>query len=148
MESETACLILNTYDISTSTTGTDYYNKTIDNQYGTISNNRMTLVWKNVDMRRVLGVLYDKYETFNMYLYQVNQGVAFTSAPTTGIYALIDIRINGLKFLNNGYNAISRNNTSSAFLTSYVLNTTTATTVTGTRDANVQPYHHNFREKC
>ena len=42
MESETACLILNTFDISSSTIGTDYYDKTIDNQYGTISNNRMT----------------------------------------------------------------------------------------------------------
>ena len=132
MESETACLILNTFDISTSTTGTDYYNTTIDNQYGTISNNRMTLTWKNVNMRQVLGVMYDKYETFNMYLYQVNQGVAFTTSPTTGIYALVDIRIKGLQFLNNGYNAISRNNTNTAFLTSYVLNLTTATTGTGT----------------
>ena len=132
MESETACLILNTFDINSSTTGTDYYDKTIDNQYGTISNNRMTLTWKNVNMRQVLGVMYDKYETFNMYLYQVNQGVAFTSSPTTGIYALVDIRIKGLQFLNNGYNAISRNNTNTAFLTSYVLNLTTATTGTGT----------------
>ena len=61
MESETACLILNTFDISTSTTVTDYKDKTIDNQYGTIDNNRCTITWKNVDMRRVLGVIYDKY---------------------------------------------------------------------------------------
>ena len=132
MESETACLILNTFDISTSTTASDFKDATIDNQYGTIANNRCTLTWKNVDMRRVLGVMYDKYETFNMYLYQINQGVAFTTSPTTGIYALVDIRIKGLQFLNNGYNAISRNNTNTAFLTSYVLNLTTATTGTGT----------------
>ena len=132
MEQETACLILNTFDISSSTTATVFYNLTVDNQYGTIANNRCTLTWKNIDMRRVLGVMYDKYETFNMYLYQVSQGVAFTASPTTGIYALVDIRIKGLQFLNNGYNAISRNNTNTAFLTSYVLNLTTATTGTGT----------------
>ena len=73
MESETACLILNSFDINSSTTTTDYYNKTIDNQYGTIENNRCTLKWKSINMRRVLGEMYDKYETFNMYLYQINQ---------------------------------------------------------------------------
>ena len=132
MESETACLILNTFDISSSITATDFFNKTVDNQFGTIANNRMTLTWKNVNMRQVLGVLYDKYETFNMYLYQVSQGVGFASAPTTGIGALVDIRIKGLQFLNNGYNAVSRNNTNTAFLTSYVLNVTSSTTGTGT----------------
>ena len=66
MESETACLILNSFDINSSTTAS-VYQDTIDNQYGTIANNRCTLTWKNIDMRRVLGVMYDKYETFNMY---------------------------------------------------------------------------------
>ena len=133
MESETACLILNTYDISTSILATDYYNITIDNQYGRISNNRCNLTWKNVDMRMVLGVMYDKYETFNMYLYQISQGGGFGAAPTTAIYSLVDVKIRGLQFLNNGYNVRSRNNTSSAFLTSYVLNigaSTAAGTVT------------------
>ena len=42
MEQETACLILNTFDISSSTTATVFYNLTVDNQYGTIANNRCT----------------------------------------------------------------------------------------------------------
>ena len=134
MESETACLILNTYDISTSTTATVFKDATIDNQYGTITNNRCTLTWKNVDMRRVLGVLYDKYETFNMYLYQINQSQGFgASATCTANQQLVNIRISGLQFLNNGYNTISRNNTNTAFLTSYVLNlTSNANTSLGT----------------
>ena len=123
MESETACLILNTYDISTSTTATDFKDATINNQYGTIANNRCTLTWKNINMRRVLGSMYDKYETFNMYLYQVSQSQGFGGSTTCNAnQQLVDIRIKGLQFLNNGYNATSRNNTSSAFLTSYVLN--------------------------
>ena len=123
MESETACLILNTFDINSSLTTTDYYNKTIDNQFGTIANNRCTLTWKNINMRLVLGVMYDKYETFNMYLYQVSQSQGFGGSTTCNAnQQLVDIRIKGLQFLNNGYNTTSRNNTSSAFLTSYVLN--------------------------
>ena len=123
MESETSCLVLNSYDISTSTTATDFKDKTVDNQYGTITNNWCTLTWKNVDMRRVLGVLYDKYETFNMYLYQIIQSQGFgASATCTANQQLVDIRIKGLQFLNNGYNPINRNNTNTAFLTSYILN--------------------------
>ena len=54
MEQETATLILNTYDIFPSIYVSDYLNKTIDNQYGTIANNRCTITWKNVNMRQVL----------------------------------------------------------------------------------------------
>lgn len=134
MESETACLILNTFDINSSSTATVYWNATIDNQYGTITNNRCNLTWKNINMRQVLGEMYDKYETFNLYLYQINQSNGFGSAATTTVsQQLVDIRIKGLQFLNNGYNVISRNNTNSAYLTSYILNiTTNATTALGT----------------
>ena len=122
MESETACLILNSFDINSSTTAS-VYQDTIDNQYGTISNNRCSLTWKSINMRQVLGVMYDKYETFNMYLYQINQGQAFSSAaPSTSQFLLVDIRIKGLQFLNNGYNVVRRKNTTGAYLSSYVLN--------------------------
>ena len=40
MESETASLILNTFDINSSILSSDYYGNTIDNQYVTIENNR------------------------------------------------------------------------------------------------------------
>ena len=75
-------------------------------------------------MRRLLGQMYDKYETFNMYLYQINQSAAFSAlAPINGAgWLLVDIRIKGLQFLNNTYNVVSRNNTNTAYLTSYVLN--------------------------
>ena len=43
MESETACLILNTFDINPSILAPDYNGKTIDNQYGTITDNRCNL---------------------------------------------------------------------------------------------------------
>ena len=125
MEQETTTLILNTFDISTSTTTGDFYDVTVDNQYGTIANNRCNLTWKNINVRRVLGEMYDKYETFNMYLYQINQSAAFSSLPpSTNNQLLVDVRIKGLQFLNNTYNVKSCNKTNLAYLTSYVLNNT------------------------
>ena len=46
MEQETACLILNTFDITASTLPATFYNLTVDNQFGTIANNRCTLTLK------------------------------------------------------------------------------------------------------
>ena len=124
MEQETATLILNTFDINPSVSVGDYYPNVItDNQYGTISNNRCNLTWKNINMRRVLGEMYDKYETFNMYLYQINQSQGFGASPVSLQYNMVDVRIKGLPFINNTYNAVSRNNTTSSYLTSYLLNT-------------------------
>jgi len=123
MEQETSTLILNTFDINPSQTAADYYNQTIDNQYGTITNNRCTITWKNINMRQVMGGMYDKYETFNLHLYHVVQSSAFSATvPSSSQYGLVDIKMKGLQFLNNTYNPVSRNNTTSAFLTSYVLN--------------------------
>ena len=122
MEQETATLILNTFDISSSISTTDYYNATIDNQFGTISNNRCNITWKNINLRNLLGTIYDKYETFNLYLYQVSQTGAFGVVPSSSPFLLVDIKLNGLQFLNNTYNNTSRNNTGAVFLTSYLLN--------------------------
>ena len=130
MEQETASLVLNTFDIDPTVTAGQYFNTTVDNQYGTIANNRCNLTWKNINMRRVLGEMYDKYDTFNMYLYQINQSASFSlTAPSTNPYLLVDVRIKGLQFLNNTYNVVSRNNINTAYSTSYLLNNNGATGV-------------------
>ena len=148
MEKETASLILNTFDINSSSIATDYYNKTVDNQYGTIANNRCTLTWKNVDIRKVLGEMYDKYETFNMYLYQINQSQGFGgSASCNANQQLVDIKIKGFQFVNDGYNVSSRINTNTAYLTSYVLNpVSSANTSLGTVTPQFNPSIVTFRK--
>ena len=126
MEQETSTLILSTYDIDTRISPSSLYqNTTLDNQYGTIANNRCTLTWKNINMRQVLGEMYDKYETFNLYLYQISQSA--NGIPASAQYLLVDVNITGLPFINNTYNVFSQNNTSRAYLTSYVLNSNTVT---------------------
>ena len=119
MEPESSTLLLNTFDISPSTNQATYYNKIVDNQYGTISNNRCTLTWKNINMKKILSEMYDKYETFNLKLYQITQSTTlFTGSAITVTGSLVDVRISGLPFLNNGYNIVSRNNTNELYLTS------------------------------
>ena len=51
MEQEIATLVLNTLDISTDISAATYYNQIIDNQFGTISNNRCNLTWKNINLK-------------------------------------------------------------------------------------------------
>lgn len=123
MEQEVASLLLNTYDISqVVSTPTVFYNKTVDNQYGRIENNRCTITWKNINMKQVLGEMYDKYETFNLKLYQITQTTTMinSSSAIAGVTSLCDVRISGLPFLD-GYNVVSRNKPNEVYLTSFNL---------------------------
>ena len=145
MEQETSTLTLSTFDISTSIAGTVFYNKTVDNQIGTISNNRCTLTWKNINIRQVLGGMYDRYETFNIYLYQISQSSSLATSINAQ-FSMVDVRISGLPFLNHTYNTVSRNNTNSAYLTSYSLHTGTVGTP-GTATPMYNPVTLTF-SKC
>ena len=121
-EYETVTLILNSFDINQSQ-GAQTYNSggaisTIDNQYGTISDNKCNLTWKNINLRMLMGNdIFNKYETFNLYLYQISQGSGLIPTVTMigNSYRLVDIKMKGLLFLNNTYNVATGLNTNEAF---------------------------------
>ena len=69
-----------------------------------------------------MGTIYDKYETFNLYLYQISQSGGFDAIPSSAPHLLVDIRLGGLPWLNNTYNNFTKTNTDTVFLTSYLLN--------------------------
>ena len=130
-EYETVTLILNSFEINQSQGAQTYNNggaiRTIDNQYGTISDNKCNLTWKNINLRMLMGNdIFNKYETFNLYLYQISQGPGLSPTVTmnSNSYHLVDIKMKGLSFLNNTYNVATGLNTNVAFLTSYVQNNT------------------------
>ena len=91
-EYETVTLILNSFDISSSTNPVTFNNagvsQTIDNQYGRISDNKLNLTWKNINLKMLMGDMFDKYETFNLYLYQITQSQGCGSSFTIGGYNL------------------------------------------------------------
>ena len=77
--------------------------------------------------------IYDKYETFNLYLYSISQGQGLSSSNTSsGINTCVDIKMKGLSFLNNTYNTATGLNTDEAFLTSHILYLINKDTGTGT----------------
>ena len=153
-EYETVTLILNSFDIVTSQGGQTYNYigaiRTIDNQYGTISDNKCNLTWKNINLRMLMGNdIFNKYETFNLYLYQISQGSGLSGTETmnTNSYHLVDIKMKGLPFLNNTYNVATGLNTNEAFLTSYVLNNG-STAHTGTVTPLFNPSILTFSKGC
>ena len=120
---ETRVLNISSYDINASDTLADYYNKTVTTAYGTVSDNRWSLTWNNIDMSKVMGdEFYNRYNLFKISLVTYNLATAATSRISTAITAqhYQDFHVNwflqGLPF----YPDVSSNSLSSngALLTS------------------------------
>jgi len=71
-------LTLRTFDILQNNTLSD-----VDNDIGTISANGQFITWKNVNMRLVLGDIYDKYNKFNIRLVGYSHRPPTTALTTT-----------------------------------------------------------------
>lgn len=83
-----------------------------------------SFTWSNIDLRMLLGDMYNKYDRFNLCLNTISQGLGGDNGNNffaTQADALVLIRISGLSFINNTYNIKSSgsNNTSFATLASF-----------------------------
>ncbi|RYZ95129.1 MAG: hypothetical protein EOP47_26445 [Sphingobacteriaceae bacterium] len=77
----------------------------VNNSKGTFSNNGQTVTWKNVDMRQVLGTLYNKYTQFNLRVSQgsfITGGTAQAAADFGG--GIMTVRFQGCELVNQTYN--------------------------------------------
>lgn len=96
-------LILYTQWISDSTNAADYYNTTISNSVGSISNNRFTNTWNNINLRQLMGdTYYNSYSKFTITVGDSVQNVLNTTylANTyrrTNDY-FFDVYLSGLQF--------------------------------------------------
>ncbi|RZL05873.1 MAG: hypothetical protein EOO89_25395 [Pedobacter sp.] len=101
-----ASLVLNTMHIQLADGGT--YNtllNDVNNCKGTFSNNGQTVTWKNVNMQRVLGNMYNKYSQFNLRVSSgsfICGGVAQAAADFGG--GIVSIRFQGCELVNQTYN--------------------------------------------
>ena len=117
MPNETASLVLKSGDLtfgSTTNIGTA-------NQYGTV------LTWNNINLRVVLGDMYDKYDRFNLNLNTIATGVAGNyggTADERSNYVLIS----GLPWTNNTYNQSTNSNTNSTVIASIYIQPNAQTT--------------------
>ncbi len=78
---------------------------------GTFNNAaRTSTTWYNINLRTLLGDMYDKYDLFNLCLNTIATGVPPSAFNTAAQDLQTLIRINGLPFINNTYNINGTNN--------------------------------------
>ena len=105
MSLQNASLILETSDLA--------YNVDTD-----INNNSYT--WNNINLRNLLGDMYDKYDLFNLTLDTICNTIT-DSVLGSSLYDLENyLTIGGLPFINQNYNTSTGNITNSTFLTPYI----------------------------
>lgn len=92
------------------------------NSIGTLDQWRIYMTWYNINIKNMLGDLYDQYECFNLRLNaltQHNQGAHGDSADDR----LVMIRMSGLPFINNTYNTLTKVNENEATLGTFLSST-------------------------
>jgi hypothetical protein len=111
MNIEHASLVLKPHILTVNTTNT----------YGTCNAGRSVYTFTRINLRNVLGSLYDKYTKFNLIL----KNVMCEAVNTWGTAAqdqAVTINIGGLNFINN-YEVITKTGTQQSTLTSLLFNT-------------------------
>jgi hypothetical protein len=68
------------------------------NEYGTMNSTFTTFNFTNVNMRRIIGTMWDKYDKFNLVC--ANVGVGNTSTSLTASQRFMFFQIQGLQFIN------------------------------------------------
>ncbi|RYY43523.1 MAG: hypothetical protein EOO06_19580 [Chitinophagaceae bacterium] len=113
--SQTANLVLRTFDINTVLADAD-------NSIGTMSGNGAYLTWKNINLRYLLGDMWDKYEYFNIELLNVGR-VAPTNGGLNDDSISMSIWLSGLSFLDECYSVPRKLKTNEACMGLIQLNT-------------------------
>ena len=71
---------------------------------GTSNASRTSTTWTNINLRSLLGDMYDKYDMFNLCLNTVATGTSANNFYATSSDMQVMIRVSGLPFINNTYN--------------------------------------------
>ena len=88
--------------------------------------------WKNINLRSVLGSMYDKYDLFNLCLSTISSGGVAVIGNTYQLSSdpndnNVSILMSGLPFINNTYNTATQHNTIYTTLGCYQFPSLTAT---------------------
>jgi hypothetical protein len=146
MNIESRILNLRSTDINSSVTHADYYNTTIVTAYGKVEENRTKLTWTNIDMRQVLGDMFDKYDRFNISLNFVGTSETGTATETISDLRFFQVILSGLSFTTT-YNHSYQSSDNKALMglvnfplissTAYITNQQNPSTYTFDKSQNV-----------
>ena len=86
-----------------------------NNQFGFTDSFRTTSTWNNVNLRTILGDMYDQYDYFNISLNSIATGLAPAISTDRNNLALY-IRMSGLAWSNCSYNVKTGSNSQYAII--------------------------------
>lgn len=78
--------------------------------------NYTSSTWYNINLRSILGTMYDKYDKFNISLNSVSSGNGDDGLTTNPDDRNAIIYMSGLNFINNSYSVATGHNTGSCAL--------------------------------
>lgn len=105
--------VLSTRDISTSTAVGDY---PLSNSIGSFNSTRTVVTWNAVNIKNILGELYDKYELFNIELVGFSNPAFGASQTVTDNDRNCIYYMSGLSWNYNNYDTDSLHTTSEAII--------------------------------
>jgi hypothetical protein len=123
-----ASLVLRSSDLTLGTT----------NQYGSCDSMRLTQTWNNINLRTLLGDMYDKYDLFNICLNTITTAGAGRNTLYLGGNVAdnlnVIIKLSGLPFINQTYSVKQGCNTNICPISSFLfVNSTTGNDITSTQ---------------
>jgi hypothetical protein len=77
------------------------------------------ITWNNINLKNVLGSMYDKYDKFNIELVSILQSETVDIFGIDSKDTTVLIQISGLSFVNNNYNFSTGNNVNSTIIGFY-----------------------------
>ena len=132
--------ILKTQDISVSDNTANY---PLSNTIGSINQYRTSITWNAINIKNLLGDLYDKYDMFTIQLELNGQCVNTTNFGTTVDDRLVRIQLSGLDWVYSNYDTIKGGMTTSAVCNNniYLIDGTAST-------GNQNYWSYNIFRKC
>ena len=98
---ENAALVLRTGDLTVNTT----------TNVGTCDQYRTNFTWNNINLRALLGCMYDKYDKFNICLNTISTSYMTSLPGYFGDDKIVQLYMGGLPFLNQTYDVVRCTNT-------------------------------------
>jgi hypothetical protein len=139
-------LILKSTDISSLTTTSTYYNKKLVTNTGIISNNRLSYVFKNVNMKILLGDMYDKYHLYTISLIYVSGAATGAEKELFPNKRSLQVKLSGLPFVSSYNQKTSVNN--NVVVCSCILITPEANTIWESKNSIAQSFTFTKTNMC
>ena len=86
---------------------------------GIMNTNKTDMTWSNINLRLLLGDMYDKYDYFNLYLKDISTAAVGSTAGASLDDRNLLIRLGGLPFVNQTYSQSRNANQTDVILTPF-----------------------------